>query len=413
MYTLSHYVVGARHPTIQRCILLALVVIICVLIIKRPDVIFDVDSEVNTIKSRRAYTIDDQTYGEDGTEDANDYSNCNQEIGKGNSIPVQPQQNSTLQVQGKTTLKKYPRVVILWTQWRSGSTFFGNLLASAIPNTFYSYEPLLPLGIKIFRSDDGASQDAFKYFNNLLHCNLYNHAKEISGLVSLKFYRTYNHFLIENCQEKPYMKCAEPSTYSNICRKADMHFVKVLRLGLDWARRLLQDSSLDIRIIYLVRDPRPIMQSRDSISWCENDCKNVSRVCHHLRLDLLESTKLQKDFPNRFAQIQYEHLSLKAEDTVRKVWKFLNITPSQKTWNQLKVLTNAGRPSGTFNTYRHTVDHTFEWRSNMSFGMVKTIQDSCQDVLQMLGFKSFDNTQDLKNMKIPTFTKEEDIALLA
>jgi len=35
---------------------------------------------------------------------------------------------------------------IVFTSWRSGSTFLGDLL-NAHPGTFYHYEPLLPLGI--------------------------------------------------------------------------------------------------------------------------------------------------------------------------------------------------------------------------------------------------------------------------
>ncbi|KAK7080957.1 hypothetical protein SK128_011301 [Halocaridina rubra] len=37
-------------------------------------------------------------------------------------------------------LRNYPRIVILWTTWRSGSTFLGQLLASALDETFYRCE---------------------------------------------------------------------------------------------------------------------------------------------------------------------------------------------------------------------------------------------------------------------------------
>ena len=30
-----------------------------------------------------------------------------------------------------------PSSIILWTSWRSGSSFLGDLLARAVPNTFY------------------------------------------------------------------------------------------------------------------------------------------------------------------------------------------------------------------------------------------------------------------------------------
>ena len=60
------------------------------------------------------------------------------------------------------------------TSWRSGSTFFGQILQSH-PGTFYHYEPLLHLGIRQARPVNGPgnirASEALGVLKGLLECN--------------------------------------------------------------------------------------------------------------------------------------------------------------------------------------------------------------------------------------------------
>ena len=55
--------------------------------------------------------------------------------------------------------------------WRSGSTFLGDLLMTP-QATFYHYEPLIPYGVRRFRSMNSSdTNEALRQLHHLLSCN--------------------------------------------------------------------------------------------------------------------------------------------------------------------------------------------------------------------------------------------------
>ncbi|XP_066983955.1 carbohydrate sulfotransferase 5-like [Macrobrachium rosenbergii] len=294
----------------------------------------------------------------------------------------------------------YPRVVILWTTWRSGSTFLGDLLVSAVPETFYSYEPLLPYGVRILRANDNTANDAFAYLGDLFRCNLTNYKWEVRRMARERCYRRRNTYLMARCAS-PKVDCGNTVVVSDVCKSAKLHFAKVLRMGLVWARKLLEDPSLDVQIVYMVRDPRPVMRSRQPYGWCKNDCRNITSVCHHLRLDLQDSRQLERRYPDRFKFVQYEQLSLDTGKHVREIWDFLRFDMTEEVTRKLQKLTSNDGPTGAFDTVRDTAAHTFSWRLKMAFSKVAPIQKACGDVIRQLGLRSFSGAAELRNLSIP------------
>ncbi|XP_064089165.1 carbohydrate sulfotransferase 5-like [Macrobrachium nipponense] len=295
--------------------------------------------------------------------------------------------------------KGYPRVVILWTTWRSGSTFLGDLLVSAVSETFYSYEPLIPYGVRILRSNDTVTNDALAYLSGLFRCNLTNYKWQLRRMARERCYRRRNTYLMTRCVS-PKVDCGNTVVVSDICKSAKLHFAKVLRMGLVWAEKLLEDPSLDVQIVYMVRDPRPVMRSRRPYGWCKSDCRNVTNVCHHLRFDLQDSCQLARRYPDRFKFVQYEQLSLDTEKHVRDIWNFLRFDMTEEVTKKLQKLTSKSGPTGAFDTSRDTTAHTFSWRLKMGFSMVAQIQKACGDVIRQLGLRSFSGATELRNMSI-------------
>lgn len=59
--------------------------------------------------------------------------------------------------------------------------------------------------------------------------------------------------------------------------------------------------SLNIRLIYLIRDPRGTMVSRKRRPWCvEMDCSNAKVVCEDLESDYYAARRLAIIYPTRF-----------------------------------------------------------------------------------------------------------------
>ena len=62
-------------------------------------------------------------------------------------------------------------------------------------------------------------------------------------------------------------------------------------------------SSLNVKAVLLVRDPRGTMSSRSRLGWCKNqpDCDRPDRLCKDLVDDYYAAkVKLARMFPDRF-----------------------------------------------------------------------------------------------------------------
>ncbi|CAL4063477.1 unnamed protein product, partial [Meganyctiphanes norvegica] len=240
---------------------------------------------------------------------------------------------------------KYPPSILLWTTWRSGSTFIGSLLAEASDNTFYSYEPMMPLGVRIYRSDTTETRNAVQYLSDILHCNHDRQRDLVRRLRHHSAYMNGNTLLTNAC--RPVDRCSDASFISGVCRNATVHVLKVLRLALTWAPMLLDDPTLNLKIIYVTRDPRALLRYHKQLVWfikCLTGAGNTNciRCCRILSELSRSGTSCQKQYndfiyQDRFRFLRYEDFSLDVFGQVKELWHFLGLTLSQ---HQLEVIHN-------------------------------------------------------------------------
>lgn len=79
-----------------------------------------------------------------------------------------------------------------------------------------------------------------------------------------------------------------------------VNVLKTVRLGVQPVEELMEDTSLDLRVVHLVRDPRGTMHSRRKLDWCRAPvCSDPKVVCQDLKEDLGHAYKLQAKYPDR------------------------------------------------------------------------------------------------------------------
>lgn len=167
------------------------------------------------------------------------------------------------------------------TTWRSGSTFLGDIM-TAHPGTFYHYEPLLHYDIVQARSGPLA-EDAVRTLKNLMHCNYTQLGESLNQIVVtnnvflcsdqyLRYgkshqwlfshtARLWSHCLADGPKFKQ-SYCWKPEFLNKFCPLFPFQSIKTVRLRLNLTRSLVEDPSLNVRILLLVRDPRGTMESR-------------------------------------------------------------------------------------------------------------------------------------------------------
>ena len=75
---------------------------------------------------------------------------------------------------------------------------------------------------------------------------------------------------------------------------------------------LLRDADLSLKVIFLVRDPRGVMNSRDSMDWCSDSsaCGSVDVMCKDLFSDVRYANELNEKYPGRLLLVRYAQLLL-------------------------------------------------------------------------------------------------------
>jgi hypothetical protein len=91
---------------------------------------------------------------------------------------------------------------------------------------------------------------------------------------------------------------------------------------------------IDLKIIYLVRDPRAVIQSRISLNLVDdqNVAEESSQLCDRMEKDaeLIEKSRNK----NRIQIVQYEHFAKNTVSIAKDIFKFLDygIDPDVLQW---------------------------------------------------------------------------------
>ncbi|XP_063614775.1 uncharacterized protein LOC134787889, partial [Penaeus indicus] len=222
--------------------------------------------------------------------------------------------------------------------------------------------------------------------NDLLHCRYFRHKDLVDHLASRSSFLSHNSFLMSRCASVP-EKCLGNGTFiSHVCHEASVHFLKVLRLDIRWVRPLLEDVDLDLKVIYLARDPRALVYSRRQDPRCNTqECEDPVHVCAKLHEDLAEVPFLLQDFPDSFKYLKYEDLAVDINGTaVQDLLIFVETDESPSGKVQSGVASDA-----------------FLWRKGMAFAEVLEVQDVCEVPLRALGYRIFVTEEEFSNPSIP------------
>lgn len=301
-------------------------------------------------------------------------------------------------------LNKVRRVLIVST-WRSGSTFLGDIFNS-YPAAFYSFEPLhMNYRNKHLQKGEDITE-ALSFMKDIFTCNISSHREYMKYLQEYQYVLIHNKFMWNSCYGNTAF-CFDANFMSRVCKLAPLNVMKTVRLGLLPVEKFLNDETLNLKVIYLIRDPRGSLNSRLKLKWCKSRlCRDPKTVCDSLYTDLKISDSYLKKYPEKFLIIRYEELSLKPKDVSEKIFNFVGLQFHNSTRNFLKEHTQLGDSTtshknlGAYTTFRDSQSTPFHWRDSFSFEITKQIQRSCKKTLDVMGYKVFDSQTEYKNKNI-------------
>lgn len=296
--------------------------------------------------------------------------------------------------------------ILLLAYFRSGSSFLGGLLSSTSNRTFFSYEPLSLLSAAE-RLDSLTAPRGLEILANHLTCQFPRMSDYLA--VAPKRWNHYapNAFLMKLCARKVKV-CLNPHFMADVCRRSPVQVVKVTRLSvvqvLQWLR-LNAPLRRNLRVVYLVRDPRGMISSRSVMSWCRKSatCMNASSLCREINEDLDAFEELRELLPEATVRVRYEDVAKSPVGESKSLFRALRLDFSAGVMdflsthtavNDTKVLRNP------YSTFRQSSATAFRWTKRLSWDRVKEIQAACAPILKRLGYEVFRNEKEVKEVSL-------------
>nr|XP_027224615.1 carbohydrate sulfotransferase 1-like [Penaeus vannamei] len=357
--------------------------------------------------------------------------------------------NKTQPKLGEILEPRQTRRVILLTTWRSGSTFLGDLL-NAWPGAYYHFEPLHFLAEReiIPRQQEPLAIGLLK---TLLTCHFDQRiAPYLYYITSARynFLQKKNVRLSSLCRGRGL--CQDPGVMATACAFHPLNFAKTVRLRLAAVKPLLevragvqsasfhvlicllitsfylimlckylyrrvaslhQDTSLDVRVVHLVRDPRGVVNSRLKMPWCSGrTCRDMSNVCRAVNQDAYTAEEFRARYPRQYLLQRYEDLVDDPYRETRKIFEFLELPLVEDLAVFIEEHMNAEAKknergddytyAAQFTTYRNSSTVATRWRFSLGMQKVQEIQSLCRPALRYYGYRSFSERGQLHNLNV-------------
>lgn len=283
--------------------------------------------------------------------------------------------------------------ILLFAYFRSGSTFLGDLLQQNW-KSFYTFEPLhfMSDGVRI---EDDRVKEAHHLIEKIFRCDFEDLKYYVEWVKKTRnqFLFKWNKFLWGICRFRIY-SCFDTNFIQQTCLRAKVQIMKVARLQMRHLETLLPKiNDLNVRIVYLVRDPRGTLKSRQNMMWCskKSNCSDISSLCSEMRQDLNSFKQFKKIYPSRFTLVKYEDLSTDPNTYAKQLLDQFSIPYSASVKRFLKVHTNSRSSDyskrNPYTTIRNSKSVAYEWMQTLNMTDILQVQNTCGDLLQELGYK--------------------------
>ena len=124
-------------------------------------------------------------------------------------------------------------------------------------------------------------------------------------------------------------------------------------------------------------------------------------LCAKMLRDIQDFVQLKKKFPNRLVILYYEDLLSNLHVRLKHLYKYLNVTYKKSEIDQLaSIQVNLSPPEKPFRAISadRKADNAFWWRKHMTWTDMERVDNACNKVYQVLGYKMFETEAQLRNM---------------
>lgn len=192
----------------------------------------------------------------------------------------------------------------------------------------------------------------------------------------------------------------KPWKYNNlteICARSKYRVSKVLRISAELVEELLIKNT-KLKVLYLYRDPRGIINSRFRLRKNERwnrtmrNTEDVAKgVCHKIEKDteVFFKLKQKREYQNRIYFIDYEGIAKNPVETSHNIFDVLGVDVSNR---YMTVVSNLGKqPKKADRKWNSALRSdgyaaSIKWRTEMTQNDKNDIDKHCDKVYKKLGY---------------------------
>ncbi|XP_021392596.1 carbohydrate sulfotransferase 2 [Lonchura striata] len=353
------------------------------------------------------------------------------------------------------------QLVYVFTTWRSGSSFFGELF-NQNPEVFFLYEPVWHVWQKLYPGDAVSLQGAARdMLSSLYRCDLsvfqlYSTAGAGKNLTTLGIFGAatnkvicssplcpaYRKEVVGMVDDRVCKKCPPQrlSRFQEECHKYHTLVIKGVRVfDLAVLAPLMRDPTLDLKVIHLVRDPRAVASSRiksrhglirESLQVVRSRDPHIHRmpfldaghklggkkegaggsdyhalgamevICSSMAKTLQTALHPPDWLQGNYMAVRYEDLVVEPIKTLRQVYGFVNLAVSPEMEKfALNMTSGPGYSSKPFVvSARNATQALSAWRTALSYQQIKQVEEYCHQPMALLGYERVGSPEEVKDL---------------
>jgi hypothetical protein len=226
----------------------------------------------------------------------------------------------------------------------------------------------------------------------------------------MQFINRTNHTKInrrvwEECQhyDRPSL-CHRPELLAQLCASFPINLIKAVELPVrdlislltkkgvnSFSSSLVINEDEELKIIYLVRDPRGTLSSRAKLDWCQANpkCREPYQLCAHIEedIDLLGKHLAGHNNSRHYLLIlKFENLAINVKTETEKLFRFLELPVTELTRAFLDSHTESNQTNDNdpFSTVRQSNAVAHGWKTKLKPEEIDAITEVCTPLLKKL-----------------------------
>ncbi|XP_021362401.1 carbohydrate sulfotransferase 1-like isoform X2 [Mizuhopecten yessoensis] len=322
----------------------------------------------------------------------------------------------------KVKLRNTSVPVLIFTYMRSGSTLTGDILQHH-PGSFYVFEPLRYIDEDIdkartVRFYNGTTRGIRKQQKVWIHAEMmYRWLTCDFRFINIK--DLTSQFLGSfSLTSKNYAKCIHDNKTTiravkrcitlleKPCARSDLRIVKTIRMAMESVNLLLQRLP-DLKVIYLIRDPRGKLSSQ-IMAYGQNwgaVMTLAKETCDRMMVDTNMMSELKQKYPDRIRLLLYETLARRPVETSGRIFEYLNINFTNSIMLSIRSLTSGApgkRDRCIWCSKRgNSRKIAYNWRIKTNVLHLDYIDQTCASVYKKVGYVLFKDSHDFRNLNKP------------